>query len=138
MNKKALYLGVDPGRDKTGAALVAGDGTLVRQAILPTDHFTDHLRAFLAGESPAGCVLGDGTTSTTMHRQLEETFPGPPLCTGEEYGRPQEAKTLSWQLFPSRGWKRFLPKALLDVPSAVDGLAAAVLVRRYLRDKTVK
>lgn len=47
MNKKALYLGVDPGRDKTGAALVAGDGTLVRQAILPTDHFPDHLLSLI-------------------------------------------------------------------------------------------
>lgn len=138
MNKKALYLGVDPGRDKTGAALVAGDGTLVRQAILPTDHFPDHLRDFLAGDSPAGCVLGDGTTSTTMHRQLEETFPRLPLFTVDEYGSTQEAKKLYWQLFPPRGWKRFLPQALLDAPSAVDGLAAAVLVRRYLRDKTVK
>ena len=133
-----LYLGVDPGRDKTGAALVAADGTLVRQAILPTDHFPDHLRTFLAEDRPAGCVLGDGTTSKTMHRQLEETFPQLPLFTVDEYGSTQEAKKLYWQLFPPRGWKRFLPQALLDGPSAVDGLAAAVLVWRYLRDKNMK
>lgn len=138
MNKKVLYLGVDPGRDKTGVALVAGDGILVRQAILPTDHFPDHLRDFLAGDSPAGCVLGDGTTSTTMHRQLEETFPRLPLFTVDEYGSTQEAKKLYWQLFPPRGWKKLLPTALLSEPSAVDGLAAVVLVKRFLCDKIVK
>ena len=58
MNKKVLYLGVDPGRDKTGVALVAGDGILVRQAILTTDHFPDHLRDFLAGEDLC-LALGD-------------------------------------------------------------------------------
>lgn len=99
MNKKALYLGVDPGRDKTGAALVAGDGTLVRQAILPTDHFTDHLRAFLAGESPAGCVLGDGTTSTTMHRQLEETFPRLPLLPWMNTAAPRKPKNSTGRCF---------------------------------------
>ena len=41
MSSETLYLGVDPGRDKTGAALVTGDGALVRQAVLPTACFLD-------------------------------------------------------------------------------------------------
>ena len=138
MNKTELYLGVDPGRDKTGAALVTGDGTLVRQAILPTEGFLDHLKEFLAADRPAGCVLGEGTTSKTMHRQLAEAFPQLPLYEVDEYGSTQEAKKLYWQLNPPRGWKKLLPTALLSEPSAVDGLAAVVLVKRFLCDKTVK
>lgn len=110
MNKKALYLGVDPGRDKTGAALVAGDGTLVRQAILPTDHFPDHLRAFLAGESPAGCVLGDGTTSTTMHRQLEETFPRLPLLPWMNTAAPRKPKNSTGSCFRPGAGNGFCPR----------------------------
>lgn len=138
MSSEILYLGVDPGRDKTGAALVTGDGALVRQAVLPTACFLEHLRDFLGGDVPAGCILGDGTTSQAMKGQLEEAFPRLPLYQVDEYGSTQEAKKLYWQLFPPRGWKRLLPAALLDAPSAVDGLAAVVLVQRYLRDKTVK
>ena len=63
MSSETLYLGVDPGRDKTGAALVTGDGALVRQAVLPTACFLEHLRDFPGGDVPAGCILGDGTTS---------------------------------------------------------------------------
>ena len=138
MNKTDLYLGVDPGRDKTGVALVAGDGSLVRQAILPTEGFLDHLKEFLAADHPVACVLGDGTTSKTMHRQLGEAFPQLPLYEVNEYGSTQEAKKLYWHLNPPKGWKKLLPTVLLDAPSAVDGLAAVVLVKRYLRDKNVK
>ncbi len=135
MSEPTLYLGVDPGRDKTGAALVASDGTLVRQEILPTPDFPNCLREFLGEERPAGCVLGDGTTSKAMHRQLQEAFPQMPLYQVDEYGSTQEAKSLYWQLNPPRGWKRLLPTALLDAPAAVDGLAAVVLVRRFLRQQ---
>lgn len=133
-----LYLGVDPGRDKTGAALVWENGRIFKQEILPTDDFPNHLKVFLPEQPLAGCILGDGTTSETMAAQLKEQFPQLPLFTVNEYGSTQEAKKLYWQLFPPKGWKRLLPTALLDAPSAVDGLAAVVLVQRYLRDKTVK
>lgn len=133
MSSEPLYLGVDPGRDKTGTALVEGDGTLVRQAVLPTAGFLEQLRDFLGSDVPAGCILGDGTTSQAMKGQLEEAFPRLPLYQVDEYGSTQEAKKLYWQLYPPRGWKRLLPVSLLDVPSAVDGLAAVVLVRRFLK-----
>lgn len=133
-----LYLGVDPGRDKTGAALVWENGRIFKQEILPTDDFSTHLKQFLPDQPLAGCILGDGTTSKTMAAQLEKNFPQLSLFTVNEYGSTQEAKKLYWQLFPPKGWKRFLPTALLDAPSAVDGLAAVVLVQRYLRDKIVK
>ncbi len=133
-----LYLGVDPGRDKTGAALVWENGRIFKQEILPTDDFSRHLQQFLPEQPLAGCILGDGTTSKTMAAQLEKDFPQLPLFTVNEYGSTQEAKKLYWQLYPPKGWKRLLPTALLDAPSAVDGLAAVVLVQRYLRDKTIK
>lgn len=133
-----LYLGVDPGRDKTGAALVWENGEIFKQEILPTDDFSNHLKQFLPEQPLAGCILGDGTTSKTMAAQLEKEFPQLPLFTVNEYGSTQEAKKLYWKLYPPKGWKRVLPTALLDAPSAVDGLAAVVLVQRYLRDKNVK
>lgn len=132
-----LYLGVDPGRDKTGAALVWENGRIFKQEILPTDDFIRHLKEFLPEQPLAGCILGDGTTSKTMAEQLREAFPQLPLFTVNEYGSTQEAKKLYWKLYPPKGWKRLVPTALLDAPSAVDGLAAVVLVQRYLRDKTV-
>lgn len=133
-----LYLGVDPGRDKTGAALVWENGEIFKQEILPTDDFSNHLKQFLPEQPLAGCILGDGTTSKNMAVQLEKDFPQLPLFTVNEYGSTQEAKKLYWKLYPPKGWKRLVPTALLDAPSAVDGLAAVVLVHRYLRDKIVK
>lgn len=100
---------------------MVGDGTLVRQAILPTEGFLDHLKEFLAADRPAGCVLGDGTTSKTMHRQLAEAFPQLPLYEVDEYGSTQEAKKLYWQLNPPRGWKSCCPRpCFLNRPQWMD------------------
>ena len=128
-----VYLGVDPGRDKTGAALMTAGGILLRQAILPTKDIRAALEKFLDDIPVAGIVMGNGTTSQAMKEQLVKEFPRLPIFVVNEYNSTQEAKKLYWQLNPPKGLKRLLPKALLSTPDAVDGLAAAVLVRRYLK-----
>ena len=137
MSEKKAYLGIDPGRDKTGAALVLEDGTLVRQAILPTQGFFDALEDFLAGIQPAACIMGNGTTSEAMRQQVKAHFPQLPLVVIDEYNSTQEAKELYKELHPAKGLGRLVPRALRSTPSARDGLAAAVLVKRYLCGKTV-
>ncbi len=137
-----LYLGVDPGRDKTGVALVRagadGKPQLLRESILPTEHFVEHLQNFLGDTAISAIVIGDGTTSQTMQQQLERAFPQLPFHRVNEYNTTQEAKQLYWKLHPPTGWKKWLPTALLEPPSPVDGLAAAVQVFRYVCGKEEK
>lgn len=128
-----VYLGVDPGRDKTGAALMTASGILLRQAILATKDIRAELEQFVGDIPVAGIVMGNGTTSQGMKEQLEKEFPQLPIFVVNEYNSTQEAKELYWQLNPPKGLKKLLPKALLSTPAAVDGLAAAVLVKRYLK-----
>lgn len=130
-----VYLGVDPGRDKTGAALMTASGILLRQAILATRDIRAELETFIGDIPVAGIVMGNGTTSQGMKEQLEKEFPQLPIYVVNEYNSTQEAKELYWQLNPPKGLKRLVPRAMLSTPAAVDGLAAAVLVKRYLGKK---
>ncbi len=136
------YLGVDPGRDKTGVALVRictdGKPQLLTETILPTDGFVAHLQEFLGDTELSAIIMGDGTTSQTMQQQLEKIFPQLPFHRVNEYNTTQEAKQLYWKLHPPTGLKKWLPLALLEPPSPVDGLAAAVQVFRYVCGKEEK
>ena len=130
-----VYLGVDPGRDKTGAALMTAGGILLRYDILPTREIHTALGRFLGDIPVSAIVMGNGTTSESMKKQLAEQFPRLPIYVVNEYNSTQEAKELYWQLNPPKGLKRLLPRALLSAPAAVDGLAAAVLIKRYLENR---
>jgi RNase H-fold protein (predicted Holliday junction resolvase) len=128
-----LLLGVDPGKDKTGVALVRENGELVAQTVLPTKQFLAFLADFLKDrEMPQRCILGNGTTSETMKKTLVSAYPSLPITVVDEAHSTEEARTLYWQLYPPRGWKRLLPQGLRVPPGNLDGLAAVVLCRRYL------
>ena len=51
----------------------------------------------------------------------------------EEGYSTEEARKLYWQENPPQGWRRLLPLGLQVPPVNLDGYAAAVLVRRYLK-----
>lgn len=53
----------------------------------------------------------------------------------EEGYSTEEARKLYWQENPPQGWRRLLPLGLQVPPVNLDGYAAAVLVRRYLKNK---
>ncbi len=134
MNKKVL-LGVDPGRAKTGVALMTQEGKLVNYAVLLTENFCEELSLLLTGLEPQIIVLGNGTTSTEMQETLEKLFPTVALVSVEEGGSTQEARKLYWEMNPPTGWRKLLPLGLLVPPGNLDGLAAVVLLQRYLAKK---
>ena len=51
---KALYLGIDPGRSKTGLALVDAAGQIVALHIAMTEDIVAELKCFVGNNSLAG------------------------------------------------------------------------------------
>ena len=143
---ESYYLGVDPGREKTGLALVGRTGRLFAVRIVRTRNFSDVLPDFLYGKLNANnywalrnklqvIVLGDGTNSEEHRRWIEHVLPGIPLCVVDEKYSTEEARALYWDLFPPKGWRRLIPLGLLTPPEPLDGYAAVVLVRRFLQQQ---
>lgn len=131
--REELLLGVDPGRSKTGVALVRGDGTIMETRVILMDSFAAGLQAFVLGSAISVCVLGNGTTSASMEAVLKKLFPQVPLQVVNEAHSTEEARRLYWVVHPPTGWRKLLPLGLQVPPENLDGLAAAVLVRRYLK-----
>ena len=137
------YLGIDPGRDKTGVALVEETGRILAVQVMRTRNFSDALLKFLyeqlrvsntwgLRQKLRAVVLGNGTGSEEHKRQIEKALPGFPLYIVDEKYTTEEAKALYWELYPPKGWRMLIPLGLQTPPEPLDGYAAVVQVRRFL------
>ena len=60
------YLGVDPGRSKTGLALVTADGKILSLHIAMTDNLAAELRQFVGSAKLQGIIMGNGTNNKAI------------------------------------------------------------------------
>lgn len=132
MSKTAYYLGIDPGRSKTGLALVDGAGQIVALHIAMTESIDQELQAFVAADKLCGIVMGDGTNNKRIGDAVRRVFPKAPLALVGEAHSTEEARALYWQVKPPTGWRRLVPLGLLVPPEPLDAYAAVVQVRRWL------
>ena len=127
-----MLLGIDPGRSKTGLALVDYEGNIVDYKVVLMTEFRTEFQEFIAGREIEQCVMGNGTTSETMEETLK-TLLTVPINVVDEAHSTEEARKLYWQLNPPKGLRKLLPTAMQVPPENLDGLAAVVLVKRYLQ-----
>lgn len=129
-----LYLGIDPGRGKTGLALVKETGEILRLHVAETKNIGREIKDFLKGDAPDFIVIGDGTNSAPVKEIAESALLVPAVLVGEAHST-EEARALYWEENPPKGLKKMLPKGMLVPPVPLDGYAAVILVRRYLKEK---
>ena len=141
-----FYLGIDPGRDKTGVALVEETGRILAVQVMRTRNFSDTLLQFLYDtlqvrntwglrKKLKTIVLGNGTGSEEHKRWIENTLPGYPIRIVDEKYSTEEAKALYWKLYPPHGLRRLIPLGLQTPPEPLDGYAAVVQVHRFMEQE---
>lgn len=151
MAKKAettlqFYLGIDPGRDKTGVALVEETGRILAVQVMRTRNFSDALLQFLYETLKVrnawglrkilkAVVLGNGTGSEEHKNWIEKALPGYPVFVVDEKYSTEEAKALYWKLNPPHGLRRLIPLGLQTPPEPLDGYAAVVQVHRFMEQE---
>ena len=130
-----LYLGIDPGRSKTGLALVDGVGKIVKLHIAVSQNIDNEIVEFIKNSCPVQIVLGNGTNSRNIYEVVQKVLPDVFITVVEEAHSTEEARTLYWQENPPKGLKKLIPLGLLVPPVPLDAYAAVILVRRFLEDK---
>ena len=129
MNK---YLGIDPGRSKTGLALVDAAGKILALHIALTENMEAELRSFTSGVALAGVIMGNGPNHKAIGVAVRSVLPKTPLELVGEAHSTEEARSLYWQENPPQGWRRLVPLGMLVPPEPLDAYAAVVQVRRWL------
>ena len=132
MNTRQKYLGIDPGRSKTGLALVDAAGSILALHIAHTERIEVELSAFAGKEQLAGIIMGDGTNSKAIGQAVSKVFAAVPLALVGEAHSTEEARSLYWQVNPPRGWRKLVPLGMLVPSEPLDAYAAVVQVKRWL------
>lgn len=132
MNSGACYLGIDPGRSKTGLALVDGAGRILALHIAMTESMAEELASFSSNHEIIAVVMGDGTNSGAIAKVVDKALPDVPLELVGEAHSTEEARSLYWQENPPTGWRRLVPLGMLVPSEPLDAYAAVVQVRRWL------
>ena len=132
MNTRQKYLGIDPGRSKTGLALVDAAGSILALHIAHTEHIEVELSVFVGKEQLAGIIMGDGTNSKAIGQAVSKVFAAVPLALVGEAHSTEEARSLYWQVNPPRGWRKLVPLGMLVPSEPLDAYAAVVQVKRWL------
>lgn len=129
-----LYLGIDPGRSKTGLALVNGAGKIVKLHIAESQNIDNEIVEFIKNSCPVHIVLGNGTNSRNIGESVRRVLNDVMVTVVEEAHSTEEARTLYWQENPPKGLKKLIPLGMLVPPVPLDAYAAVILVRRFLED----
>ena len=129
-----LYLGIDPGRSKTGLALVNGAGKIVKLHIAESQNIDNEIVEFIKNSCPVHIVLGNGTNSRNIGESVKRVLPAVMVAVVEEAHSTEEARALYWQENPPKGLKKLIPLGMLVPPVPLDAYAAVILVRRFLED----
>ena len=143
MNENNFILAFDPGRDKTGFALVNFQGGLIFSGIFPTaerENFFDMLlknpggiEKFIIEKNSCGCknflagikfiAVGNGTHSKNFIEYVKNKTTLEIKITDEK-NTTLEARKLYWKIHAPKFFERLLPEGLRVPPRILDDLAA--------------
>ncbi|MBM7622941.1 pre-16S rRNA-processing nuclease YqgF [Sporohalobacter salinus] len=126
-----MILGVDPGRDKCGLALMDENQIIEVQEVVATEQVIDRVEELASEYKVDNVVIGDGTSSSELINKLGcNNFE---IHQVDETNSTLEARKLYWQENPPSGWRRLVPISFQTPPEAVDDYVAVILIRRFLK-----
>lgn len=125
-----MVIGVDPGRDKCGVAVLDTDGEIKFSEVIPTDEFETALKKLSAQFNPERVILGNGTTHAEAEKKLRAINLSVTII--DEKFTTEEARREYWIKNPPRGWRRLLPVSMQVPPVPVDNIVAEILAKRFL------
>ena len=127
-------ISIDPGKCKCGLVLVDLYKKKVHQAIvLNTEFLPNYVKNLHNSENISKVIIGNGTTSRQNIEKLE--FIKKDLIIVEERNTTLRAKKRYFELFPTRGFKTFLPKEIFIMNKNLDALSALIILEDYCNHK---
>lgn len=130
---KNEILAIDPGREKTGIAILKNSDVLEHK-IINSEELVQTIKSLLEKYIIKTIIMGNGTSSKKKYDLLKREFMDRDIVLINEYRTTDEARKLYFQENPPKGWKKLIPLGMQVPPVPVDDYAAIVIGRRYLKD----
>lgn len=130
---KNEILAIDPGREKTGIAIL-NNSDVLEHKIINSEELVQIIKSLLEKYIIKTIVMGNGTSSKKKYDLLKREFIDRDIVLINEYRTTDEAGKLYFQENPPKGWKKLIPLGMQVPPVPVDDYAAIVIGRKYLKD----
>lgn len=124
-------LGVDPGRDKCGLAVVRPGSAPEKLTVVPRGELAQAVLAIVRDWQLVAIVVGDRTTGKQVAAEIEALQPGAPIHLVPEHGTTLRARERYFRDNPPTGWRRLVPRGLLLPPRPVDDYAALLIAEEW-------
>ena len=131
-----VILGLDPGRQKCGLAIMGVDRILRYQAVVAVDAVLSTIEELRRQFPISTIVLGDQTGSKQWKDTLTQLADPPRIMVVDERYTSLEARDRYWQMYPPTGLAKLLPQSFRTVPRPIDDIVAILLIERYLNRLT--
>ncbi|MBQ6296471.1 MAG: pre-16S rRNA-processing nuclease YqgF [Selenomonadaceae bacterium] len=125
-----MFMGIDPGRDKCGVAVLTAAGEIKFQRVVPTEELDSVIKNLASEFQIESVILGDGTTHKAAAKKVSAA--GLTFQLVDEKHTTEEARREYWKKNPPQGWRKFLPTSMQVPPEPVDTIVAEILVKRFL------
>jgi RNase H-fold protein (predicted Holliday junction resolvase) len=135
MNKKEEehILAVDPGRDKSGIAVLSMDSKVLHKDIIKSSDIKSYLLRLINIYNIRNIIMGDGTFSGKIIEEIRSTLDIPIVMVDETYTTMEAEKRYYEE---QGGWKRFFPFIHWKPARPLDDYVAVVLGEKFLyKDK---
>lgn len=131
-----MILSVDPGKDKTGCAVVEEDGSLVVKKVVPTVSYEKEIGLLLSRFPVRAFIMGNGTRHQEMKDRSEKLLKAmereiPVILVDEKY-TTEMGETWYKREHPVTGWRRLIPDGFRRIPVPVDDYVAWIIACIYL------
>lgn len=131
-----MIFAIDPGKDKTGVALVEEDGSLIEKKVVPTKHFEEAIAPMVTGKLISACVMGNGTRHQVMEKRMNQFLKDHDMLVSvtlvDEKYTTEMGEQWYWKDHPARGLARLIPKGMRTVPVPIDDYVAWIIGCIYL------
>jgi RNase H-fold protein (predicted Holliday junction resolvase) len=142
INSTQNILGLDPGRDKCGVAVMNSNQEVVYHQVIDSAKAIAIIQQLIQTYAIDLIIMGDGTTSQTWLQKIESNLFANSfnvlLTTVNESNSTLEARDRYWTMYPPQGLQKLIPQSLRTPPRPVDDIVAIILIERYLESLNIK
>ena len=127
------FLGLDPGKDKCGIAVMDLEKTLMFHQVVPSSEAISTISNLAQEFQVQQVIIGDQTTAKKWQQELEKSgWSADKIVMVDERYSSLEARDRYWEMYPPKGLSRLIPQGMRQPPRPVDDIVAIILIERYL------
>ena len=126
-------LAVDPGKDKTGLAVLFDDGSIAERKVASTLNVAEEINDLVYRHKIKLIVIGNGGPGKFIEKKISSLMIKADTIFINEKGSTLEARKLYWKNNRKKWFLALIPSSMILPPEPYDDYAAVVIGKRYLK-----